>query len=37
MKKLIKNGVVVSENGEVRQDLLIENGVIARAAAHLRR
>ena len=35
MKKLIKNGVVVSENGEVRQDLLIENGVIARVAAHI--
>lgn len=33
MKRLIKNGVLVDSQGEYRQDLLIENGVIRARAA----
>lgn len=35
MKRLIKNGILVDAQGEYRQDLLIDNGVIrARAAIY---
>jgi len=35
MKRLIKNGVLVDAQGEYRQDLLIENGVIRARAADI--
>ena len=35
MKKLIINGVVVNADGETRQDLLIENGIISHMAEHI--
>ena len=35
MKLLVKNGTVVTEKGEIKADLLVENGKIAKIASKI--